>query len=786
MALTVGELAATITVDDSEAEQGLDGFRQRLRSAMSRFTQTARDGGEDAGGALGEGLDDGASVGADTAGKSITGIFKGLGLAAVGGALGSALMAGITEAMNQEKITGRLAAQLGQTPEEARRYGHIAGKLYADAVTEDFQGAADVISAVMRAGIAPPDATNEQLQTIATHVSDLADTFELDLGQTANAVGQMIKTGLAKDGTQAVDALTRGLQKMGPRADDIADTFNEYSTIFRQMGLSAEDATGLLSQGMKAGARDTDIVADSLKEFVLIAQGGGKDVEAAFAKIHLNGKEMQKTFIKGGPEARKALDKVFDGLRQIKDPTERNATALALFGTKSEDAQKALLALDPSEAVDDLGKVGGAADEMGDALRDNASTKVEQFKRGLQQGVVDFLGQHVIPAVTGFKEYIGKTLGGLWDEAGKGNPETADRIVAFVGLLGQRLKAKMAELVPKMLEGMSAAGTKLAAYITANPEQALKLSAIALAIMAAVILLPALVAGAFVFAAGAMTVGFTKKLISGMQQKLPEWWAAVQGWLLAKAAEAPAALDAIGRAMAGWFGGLWSRYIAGPTSRQWAALMTSVNGLPGRARGALGALGSTLAGVASSAWQRFRDAASAKWSSFMGWAGGLPGRVRGALGGAMSSALYAPGQWLVRGLYNGVVSMGSWLRGVLIGWAKSAIPGPIAKALGIASPSRVMADAVGRWIPAGVVEGIEAETPAVEASMRSLVSVPTASEAMARDVGAVAAGGTRTGGAGAPRVVRLDAGDDFGRYVVAQLRKRVAALGGDVQFVLGT
>ncbi|MEV8169630.1 hypothetical protein AB0O70_17045, partial [Microbacterium paraoxydans] len=56
--------------------------------------------------------------------------------------------------------------------------------------------------------------------------------------------------------------------------------------------------------------------------------------------------------------------------------------------------------------------------------------------------------------------------------------------------------------------------------------------------------------------------------------------------------------------------------------------------------------------------------------------------------------------------------------------AKDLIPGPIAKALGIASPSRVMARDVGRWIPAGVARGITSGQGAVEGAMRRLVPVP--------------------------------------------------------------
>lgn len=379
--------------------QGADG---RLRNAQGRFVAAGRQIGD----SVGDGVADGAEAGADQAAGGITDALSNIKGMIIGGAIGAALMEGMGQALEQSSITGRLGAQLGATPAEAEKYGKIAGALYSQGITEDFQGAADAISATMRAGLAPPGATNAQIQSIATKVSDLASTFELDLGQSANAVGQMMKTGLAPNAQSALDVITRGLQVMGPRADDIADTFNEYSTLFRQMGLSAADATGIVAQGLKAGARDTDVVADSLKEFVLIAQGGGENVEKAFQKIGLNGKEMQKVFSEGGPKSKEALDQVFDALRKVKDPADRSALALTLFGTKAEDMQKALFAIDPSKAEASLGKVGGAADRMGNSLRDNAGHKIEVFKRTLQQGIVNVMGSYVIPALMKVPGYV--------------------------------------------------------------------------------------------------------------------------------------------------------------------------------------------------------------------------------------------------------------------------------------------------------------------------------------------------------------------------------------------
>ncbi|MGY0023760.1 phage tail tape measure protein [Streptomyces sp. YJ-C3] len=794
MALTVGELTGLITLDASGVTDGLRTAESQMRRAGTQMGSDAEragqqagqqlgdgvvrgaDGrlrdlrgrfvaaGRDAGDGLGDGLNDTSGPGADNA---VGGIAEKLGklkmaAAGIGAAAGALLMTAMNDAMEQGKITGRLGAQLGLTAQEAQRYGHIAGQMYADAVTEDFQGAADAISAVMRAGIAPPEATNAQIESIATKVTDLASSFELDLGQTANAVGQMIKTGLVDNGAEAVDIMAAALPKLGQRADDVADTFNEYSTIFRQMGLDGADAMGLLSQGMQAGARDTDVVADALKEFVLITQGGGDKVDEAFRKIGLSGKEMQAAFVKGGPEARAALDKVFEGLSKMKDGTDKNNVALTLFGTKSEDTQKALMALDPSSAAESLGKVGGAADKMGDALRDNAATKVEQFKRGMQQGVVDFLGTKVIPAITGLKGLVGGAFGSMWDEAGASGAAGLDRVFAFFGLLGPKLIEKIKTLAPQAISGLMGLGESIGAWMMANPDKMFKISLIAAAIIVGLIALPLLIAGALVAAVGMILVNLGRGFVEGI----------------------PAQLGKLGSAIGGWFGGLWSRYIAGPVGGAFSSFISYVAGLPGRAVAALASLGVLLASVASVAFQRFKTGAVTKAVDFMAWVRGLPSRISGALG-SLGGLLVSKGADLVRGLVRGVQSMGGYLRSQLMSFAKGMIPGPIAKALGIHSPSRVMADQIGRWIPAGIAQGVEAHSGVLDDTMSNLVNTPTPSAAMASAVGGAAAG-VSGGSSSQTSTQRVELGGELGQAIVSALRKKVQTDGrGNVQLYLG-
>lgn len=328
--------------------------------------------------------------------------------AAAGAAVAAGIIAGFSEALEQGKVTAKLAAQLGATPKEAAKYGKLAGELYAEGIASDFQTAADAISATMRSGLADPGATKAQLKDISTAVSDLTYTFDQESSQVARAVAQMLKTGLADSAEEAFDVLTRGFQTGGNAADDLLDTFSEYSTQFRDLGLDGKQAIGLITQGLAGGARDADIVADALKELNIRVKSFDPNASAGLKTLGLNAREMADAFARGGPQAEQALDKILDGLRDVEDPAKRNQIAFALLGTQAEDLAAALYSIDPSTAAGALGEVEGAANRMGDALRDNATQEVLTFWRTAKQYFVDFLAEDVIP--------IAARLANFWRE----------------------------------------------------------------------------------------------------------------------------------------------------------------------------------------------------------------------------------------------------------------------------------------------------------------------------------------------------------------------------------
>lgn len=386
------------------AKRGLSTATERTSQASKAFEKAQADSA-DATDSVTLSLDR-AESGVGGFGSSLGSIAKtaggfAAGVLAIGGAADTA-----AQYLENAQLGSKLAAQLGATAPMSQELGRIAGSLYSQAYGDSLGQVNEAIRGVMQSGLVMEDASSAQIEAITGKVLNLASAFELDLGEATQAVGQLLKTGLAPDAETALDIVTRGFQQGADRSKDFLDTLTEYSVQFAKFGLDAQTATGLLVQGMQAGARNSDLVADAIKEFSIRAVDGSKTTADGFKAIGLNAADMAAQIARGGPEASAGLDLVMERLRGMKDPVAQSQAAVALFGTQAEDLGQALFALDPSEATKRLGVLGGAADQMGATLRDNAGTKVEEFKRSIQTGLVDVLGNQVIPTVQGFVGWI--------------------------------------------------------------------------------------------------------------------------------------------------------------------------------------------------------------------------------------------------------------------------------------------------------------------------------------------------------------------------------------------
>ncbi|MFE2600104.1 phage tail tape measure protein [Streptomyces sp. NPDC059396] len=331
---------------------------------------------------------------------AFTSAVAAIGVTEIASALGGKFSDAFSEALEQGSVGKTLSAQLGSSGAVAGRQGAAVGRLFSQAVTENFEQGAEVVRQIAGGGLVPTGATVRQLDVLGTKFADVANTFGTDMTLQTQAVSALLKNRLAPDAGAALDVITAGFQRLGPQGEDLLETFQEYPVQLRKLGLDAKTSLGLFQQGLQGGARDTDIIADAFKEFSIRAIDMSQSSQDAYKLLGLSATDMSAQIAKGGKSASNGLQTVLDRLRATEDPVKQNAAAVGLFGTQAEDMGAALFALDPSRASAAFGDVTGAADRLGRTLRSGPSYEIKLFTRTVKQGLVDFIGGQVLPILS--------------------------------------------------------------------------------------------------------------------------------------------------------------------------------------------------------------------------------------------------------------------------------------------------------------------------------------------------------------------------------------------------
>ncbi|MGW3724141.1 phage tail tape measure protein [Streptomyces sp. NPDC000851] len=693
--------------------------------------------------------------------------------AGIGAGVAAALGAGVAANLDMEAANSKLAAQLGVGPKEAAELSKVSASVYENAWGDSVQTVNEAIRGVYQ-NIGDTSQAEGGLEGVTTKALALAQTFDQEVGPTTAAVGQMLKTGLAKNADEAFDILTRGFQTGANKADDLLDTVNEYGTQWRKFGLDGKTAMGLLSQGLQGGARDADIVADSIKEFSIRAIDGSTTTADGFKMIGLNADDMAKRIGKGGASATGALDLTLDRLRNIKDPVLQSKAAVALFGTQAEDLGQALYSLDPSEAVGALGEVGGAADKMAKTVGDNPAAALESFKRKAvgELGAVAGVFLTFATENEGVMRPLMYTLMGLAATVllVKGAMMTYAAISSVVagahaiinastwGVIGNWMRMMGIGLMAYLRIGASAvasAATTAAAWTgSALVSIGTWLAAVARAALTS--------AAHFLMMAGRAVVWAATMAASWVVAMGPV------GWVIAVIVGLVALIIANWDTVKQWTGQIWDWV--------WGKIQGAVNGV-------LTAVGwlSKIPGWVSGYFGRMKDAAVQRALALVDWVRGLPGRLSRAIGG-MGSLLTSKGKDVIRGLWNGISSMGGWLWGQVKNFVSRNVVDAAKSFLRIGSPSKLAADEIGQWVPAGVAEGIEDNTGVVDKAMAGMVNPQAAAPTTPLTTGMASSMGGQAGGIVLVRFEMTGAEDEFHRF----MRKLTRVKGrGNVQTAFG-
>jgi phage-related minor tail protein len=429
--------APTIRVDDkasadiSRVDKDLAGLNGETANPTVKLDDKASAELDDVEKQLRKDIPDAANAGGKKASGNLSDSFadlKGAGGALLGGAIGTAIIGGLQLGMDKIQVRTRISQQFGLIESDAQRFGASAADIYADGWGEGTEEVLTSLARVNQRLVQTGVIGVEETERISKSALVLAEVFGVDVNEVIEATSKLMLNGLAPDADTALDLVATAMQGGGNAAGDLFESIDEYSVHFAAFGLSAEDMMKLFMDGMANGARDTDKLADAVKEMRIRAVDDTDLISDAYSSLGLDADAYRLQILAGGPSAKKAFDEIIAALLSVEDPIERNRLAIELMGTPIEDvgidALESFGAM--SEGVDGA---TGKVKEMTKAIED-AEPTFESLKRA---GTVAF-GEMTVSAALMVEEVVEdfEKLLGPWPDLIKDVGESADE-VGFLG-----------------------------------------------------------------------------------------------------------------------------------------------------------------------------------------------------------------------------------------------------------------------------------------------------------------------------------------------------------------
>ena len=372
----VAEALANVGDNAGDAGKGVEDTGKKAESVWKKLEGMSESAAE-----LQDALANTVKQSAATIGKTFA--VVGAGVTAVGTATAGVL---VNLGNGYNKAVNQIGSATGATGKELKQLGQIAQNVYSHNFGDSLEDVADGISVVRQ----NTQLMGEELQAATEAGFALRDTFGYELSESARTASALMKN-FGIDANKAYNIIATGAQKGADQNGDLLDTLNEYSTQYAALGLSADQFVNGLIAGAEAGVFSIDKVGDAVKEFNIRAKDGSKSTTSAFATLGLKASTTMQAFAKGGDTAQKTFFQVIEALEAMKDPVEKNQTAVALFGTQYEDLEKTVLPV--------LASMEDASKTTYDALGEINEIKYKDLGSALQ-GLKRTIEGALIPAAS--------------------------------------------------------------------------------------------------------------------------------------------------------------------------------------------------------------------------------------------------------------------------------------------------------------------------------------------------------------------------------------------------
>lgn len=383
-------------------------------------------------------------------------------------------------ASDYEQANARIAAAFGVSGEEAERFSGIGKRIYEGGWGQSLD---EVNDALIQCKSTLRDVSDEDLQTVTTNALMLSDTFGADVNESIRGTNALME-GFGLSATEASDLLTAGMQRGLNYTDELGDNLSEYSVRWGEAGMSASEYFSLLEAGTSNGAYNLDKVGDYLNEF-LTALSDGR-MEESIGSFSEGTQEVFENFKNGSATAEDMLQAVLGDLTQMPNEYDKAALASTLWSSLGEDNAMGMIE-SLAGVQDSFGDVAGAAQQAQEAASDSFAVKSQEAMRELQ-GSIEPLGEPLLNIATNVAGVV-KSFSEWFAGIGEGGQTAVLAIATIAAAIGPVLSTvgTVVDTVPKIGAAFSAVGkvgTAALGLIAAHPV----IAAIA-AIIAAVVLL---------------------------------------------------------------------------------------------------------------------------------------------------------------------------------------------------------------------------------------------------------------------------------------------------------
>lgn len=635
-----------------------------------------------------------------------------------------------------EDSVARVKGALGETDDQARQTAQVIKDVYEAGLGESMDRVAEAVVRIKRNLGEMDDGT---LNSITQQAIILEDTFDVDMNETLRGVKGLMKNfGLTAQ--EAMDYIVAGTQEGLDWTDELGDNISEYSGKFSQAGYSASEYFQLLKNGSDSGAYNLDKVNDAINEVTTRLADG--TIEGALGSFSSETQETFKAWQDGKATQKDVIDSIVSDITKCDDQQKALTMSATAFGTMGEDANltfaKALNSV--GTTFDDVsGKGQQFADETTTPMQELES-KVRKVKDQLQPlgdlfydiaGVAldNFtpLSAVILTVATALATYKGIVL--LTEGVTKGLA-LAQKLLNGEMMLNPigPIVAAIAALVAGFIylwntsDGFRSFWINLWNSITSTCGPVIDTivsfftESIPQAFDSFIEILTGFISSAIEFfnqlpynigyAIGSI-IGFIVnlgiKFIEFVTTDIPNFVQSFISWI----AQLPGQFwtyitDIIGKVAEFALNLISKGYEAG--SNFVSSIISFVTGLPGQIWSILSNAVGKVAEFVVKMGSKGIEAAKSLWNGIVDTLVGLPGKMADI------------GKNIVEGIWNGIKNAKDWLLSKIGDFANGVVDG-IKGFFGIHSPSKVMRDAIGKFLPPGIAVGFEVAMPKAQKSM---------------------------------------------------------------------